>query len=171
MPKNKKPIKRRARRDPHHRSLEAAQKRLAKAYSEKDRAEAKLAALNVEIPHLMQIIRVHGGDSGWLSKRTEMSLEEAHKRFPLDPIPVREAPLTLIQREQPDPQPGSVIAQVPADLQKYIPASFGAPRDLRGVSSIPAGAKGPAAPPPSDGPPPELILAEPDEDDDLPEVG
>lgn len=62
MPPKKKPeVKRRQRRDPYQRALEAAQKRLVRARTEQQRCIEKLQALVAEIPHLEEIVRVHGG--------------------------------------------------------------------------------------------------------------
>ena len=58
MPKRKsKPIRRAPRRSPYERSLEHATQRLEKALSEQMDCQAKLEALNREIPYLQGVIR------------------------------------------------------------------------------------------------------------------
>jgi len=57
MPKRKKPVRRTPRRSPYERSLEHATHRLDKALREQMDCQAKLEALNREIPYLQGVIR------------------------------------------------------------------------------------------------------------------
>lgn len=115
MPPKKKPEpKRRQRRDPYQRALEAAQKRLVRARAEQQRCIEKLQALVAEIPHLEEIVRVHGG----LPPQKQLRVEDVH----LDP----NAPIV----ERPGIRP-EALKVVPPHLMRFIQPS------MAGIGSIP----------------------------------
>lgn len=115
-PKKKLEVKRRQRRDPYQRALEAAQKRLVKARAEQQRCIEKLQALVAEIPHLEEIVRVHGGKAS----------QEQVNKMPLEG--------DTVYLKQPEPTPGirpEALKVVPPHLMRFIQPS------MAGIGSIP----------------------------------
>lgn len=118
MPPKKKPEpKRRQRRDPYQRAFEAAQKRLVRARAEQQRCIEKLQALVAEIPHLEEIVRVHGG----LPATKQVHISEIGSFNSVEQMPIVERP--GIRPE--------ALKVVPPHLMRFIQPS------MAGIGSIP----------------------------------